>query len=97
MVGWTNFGLRLVLLPAFAAKAILQLPYSFIHEEPSHSGAWGANASLVAASGSGQTPSAKAHDASTVGWAVLHVCMTHLWAIVLHGQSGMSALFVRQC
>jgi hypothetical protein len=63
MVGcWINFVLRLVLLPAFAAKAILQLPYSYTREEPSHSGAWGAQAS-----GSGQAPSAKAHDASAAG------------------------------
>jgi hypothetical protein len=76
---WINFGLRLVLLPAFAVKAILQLPYSYTHEEPSHSGAWGAQASLAAASGGGQAPSAKAQDASAVGWVVLHVSPTDMW------------------
>jgi hypothetical protein len=74
MVGnWTNFGVRLALLPAFAAKAVLQLPFSYTREEPSHSGAWGAQASLAAASGGGQAPSGKAHDASALGWALLHV------------------------
>ena len=68
---WTNFGLRLVLLPAFAVKAILQLPYSYTREEPSHSGAWGAKASLAAASGSSNVPFGKAHDASAVGWVLL--------------------------
>lgn len=70
MVGcWTNFGLRLVLLPLFAAKGLLQLPYSYIHEEPSRSGAWGAGASLAAASGS--ATNGKAQAASAAGCVIL--------------------------
>lgn len=65
MVGcWTNFGLRVLLLPVFALKGVLQLPYSYVHEEPSRSAAWGAGASLAAASGSATNGKAQAANAA---------------------------------
>lgn len=65
---WANFGLRLLLLPVVAVKGILQLPYSYVEEEPSRSGAYGAKASLAAASGSAMN--GKAHAASAAGWGL---------------------------
>lgn len=72
MGAWTNFATRTLLQPVFLIKALVQLPDSFINEEPSRSSAPGAKASLAAASGKAtngrRLAASKALAASSSGW-----------------------------
>lgn len=73
MGAWGNFAARITLLPVFLVKAVVQLPGSFINEEPKRSAAPGAKASLAAASGKStngrELAASKALAASASGFA----------------------------
>ena len=73
---WVNFVLRVVLFPAFVVKTLIQLPQSIIREEPRCSNAFGAKATLAAATPDGTT-NGRLLAATASG------CAVRAWMIVI--------------